>query len=583
MADFNNLFGKDRDIVQEITRADGTAVQAGDLVAIAANNTELVGVPVTDSAGASGTIVTGAQAQSVTISSSGSGEGLLADGFSVAIPTSSETVFSVAGPGSVFSMTGTYVDFRGNEATANVSGLVLKSSPNSYQYYLDGTSATIVTGATDVSDEFDTFDELAPDLNFGTISAINADRTIATISGVGPETADDARAVADFFTAKATQSDPVQTKEAWTTAADGTGTFIGFVESINTTAMQFTFTEALDNAFDTSTTIFLRNVSKVFTMTPTTFVLGEGLTISQFNDGQTYPLGSSGGGAITPFVNTDDNGDFVPLTAGSYVRVNADGTGFEDAGSSSDTTEIVTQTTVESGLTYVTSNLASGGASSTVTFSSTGVDLTGLFDVGDLVNFTGNFSGSLATTYGTSATGFLFAYPIASITETTPATNTWTIVLNLNVPPFASWADASTVALVVAETGVTITEAGATAQFFTDAVNPTEGLTTSLRTTTTVDSITIETFNDGLLEIAGIGADGSIVRLSDGLTSSNAGQAVVVDADGTGLEFGSSIPEEIDNTNDLNVTDTTVKFWNGTEAQFADLTTRSSDTLYITN
>ena len=550
MADFNNLFGKDRDIVQEITRADGTAVQAGDLVAVAANNTELVGVPVTDSAGASGTIVTGAEAQSVTISSSGSGEGLLADGFSVAIPTGSELTFSIAGPGSVFSMTGTYTDFRGNEATANVSGLVLKSSPNSYQYYLDGTSATIVTGATDVSDEFDTFDELAPDLNFGTISAINADRTIATISGVGPETADDARAVADFFTAKATQSDPVQTKEAWTTAADGTGTFIGFVESIDTVAMQFTFTEALDNAFDTSTTIFLRNVSKVFTMTPTTFVLGEGLTISQFNDGQTYPLGSSGGGAITPFVSTDDDGDFVPLTAGSFVRVNAEGTGFEDYSliSGDGTTSTVSQSTVSNNdLVYVSFVPGTAGTteSSKLTYTSTGVDLTGLFAKDDLIYFNGFFTDSAFTAkWGdntTSTYGYSFAFQIANdlVAPSDPVNDPWTIILDMNRPPFKAWVEASTTALVNQASDLGTPSAQPTSlitqQFFTDAVAA-GGLNVSLRTEVSVPGVTIQTLANDQLSIAGIDPDGGVLNLTTG-PFGTAGQSVIVNSTEDGLVF----------------------------------------------
>ena len=230
---------------------------------------------------------------------------------------------------------------------------------------------------------------------------------------------------------------------------------------------------------------------------------------------------------------------------GNLLQVNTAGTDLVpyDLVSGTGATEIITETTVTSTLAYSTHSFATAGttASSTLTLTSTGVDLTGMFAAGDLVYFEGNFSGASATTYGTSTTGFLFAFPIATITApaTLPETNAWTIVLNLNIAPFAAWQEGSTVALVMAETGTTITETGATAAFFTAAVTATTGLTVSLRTSTTVSTVEISQYADGDLEIAGINADGVVVNLTQG-DFGTAGQAVLVNSTGDGLVFGSA-------------------------------------------
>ena len=294
----------------------------------------------------------------------------------------------------------------------------------------------------------------------------------------------------------------------------------------------------------------------------------------------------------------------TPLTDGQLLQI--DSTTSQIVGydliSGTGNTQIVTETTETAVLDLsVTPDLGTSGSTdiSTVTYTSTATeDLSSVFAAGDYIYFSGEFSntGEAINVTGTAqgyapdaafGTGtYLFAFPIASVTG---SSGSWTIVLNLNEPPFKSWVEDSTEALVRASNGLSTTDPLPTSYpstlqteiFFATAVT-TGNLDVTLRTTTTTSNVEISQFADGDLEIAGINADGVIINLTSG-DFGTAGQAVIVNATADGLTFGASIPEEIDNTNDLNVTDLTVKFWNGTEAQFADLTTRSSDTLYITN
>ena len=217
------------------------------------------------------------------------------------------------------------------------------------------------------------------------------------------------------------------------------------------------------------------------------------------------------------------------------------------------TTEVVTETTETAvlDLSVVPSFGASGSTtSSTITYTSTATDtLTDSFSAGDLIYFSGTFSatGNAINAAGTSqgytpqaafGTGdYIFAFPIHTITG---SSGSWTIVLNLNEPPFKAWQESSTDALVTAHStqGASYPSANQTEIFFATAVL-TGNLDVSLRTTTQISSVEINQYADGDLEIAGINADGVIVNLTQG-DFGTAGQAVLVNPTADGLVFGSA-------------------------------------------
>ena len=273
-------------------------------------------------------------------------------------------------------------------------------------------------------------------------------------------------------------------------------------------------------------------------------------------------------------------GDGTDAQAGDIVRISADGTsleGYQLISGTGVSSEIVTETTVTNNIAYVANSFTEGNgtSSSTIQFTSSGVDLTGVFEAGDVITFSGTFGGANATAFGSA--NYLFAYPIATIAAPASSvdTNPWTITFNLNVPPFASWTDASTANLVQAVNGGTLPggypSSNQTETFFLATDDGANGLDIGLSTTTMVDQVQISTLADGDLEIAGINADGVVTNLTEG-DFGTAGQAVLVNSTADGLVFGAA------GTNHSALAASTVPLNNAGQTAFVDSVITQSST-----